>query len=139
MQENKSVNELNIPILNILYKNLVLIIMSTILFALVGLGYCLLKVPPQYVASRSVILRTTMNDTSASQLSNQAALAKIYLPNVAKLIKSPDVVKEVNEKYGNGEESLSRGAIGVIYGEKSLIFTITYTDKTPELAEEKGG
>lgn len=137
MQQNQSVNETNIPIFSILYKNLVLIIMSTVLFALVGLGYCVWKVPTQYVASRSVILRTTMEDSSSSSLSNQAALAKIYLPNVAKLIKSPDVIKEVNDVYNNGSETVSRNAIGVVYGEKSLIFTITYTDKTPELAEEK--
>ena len=137
----KNVQEKTIPIFKLLYKNLLLIILITVLSALLSLGYCVLSVKPTYTASRSVILRTTMNKedgiNAANVLSNQAALAKLYLPNIAKLIKSPDVVTEVNKQYDNGKEKISRGAIGVRYGEQSLIFTISYTDKNSKLAEEK--
>ncbi len=134
MEENMNVQEKSFPLFRILYKNLLIIIMSIVLAALLGLGYSMMRVAPTYQASRSVILRTTMEGSTSA---TEGALAKKYLPTVAKLVKSPVIIKEINEAYENNNEVISRGAIGVIYGEKSLIFTITYTDRTPELAEEK--
>lgn len=142
MENNVNNSEqMAIPIFKILYRNLLLIVLITILCAFLSLGYSVLRVKPTYTASRSVILRTTMSreegGNASNLLSNQATLAKLYLPNIAKLIKSPDVVAEVNEAYDNDNEKINRSAIGVKYGEQSLIFTISYTDKTAELAEEK--
>lgn len=134
MEENTNFQERTFPIFSILYKNLLIIILSAILFALIGFGYSALRVVPTYKASRSVILRTTMvGSTSATE----GALAKKYLPTVARLIKSPVVLDEFNNAYENSNERIYKGAIDIIYGEKSLIFTITYTDRTPELAKEK--
>lgn len=129
--------ERSLPIFKLIYKNLLLIIMVTILTALMGLGYCVWRVKPTYTASKSVILRTTMSDDTQSNLSNQAQLAKIYLETIAKVIKSPDMVTDYNNAYNNGNEKISRGAIGVNYGEQSFIFSITYTDYSEDLAIEK--
>ncbi|MBQ7236739.1 MAG: hypothetical protein IJX03_06280 [Clostridia bacterium] len=143
MEQERTVyteTERSIPVFKILYKNLLLIVMITVLCALIGLGYSVMRVKPTYTATRSVILRTTMNENTSSNLTNEASLAKLYLPNVAKLIKSPDVVNEVNEVYAasaNEGEKVKRGAISVYYGEQSFIFSISYTDRSPELAQEK--
>ncbi len=137
----QTVEQREIPIFKVLYKKLVVIILSIVLFALVGLGYCAWRVPPKYVASRSVILRTTLNGNAA--VSTQASLAKMYLETVAELIKSPKVIDEVNsvanEKglFGDDVKPFSANNIEVKHGEKSLIFSITYTEKDPELAEQK--
>ena len=128
-----------IPIFKILYKNLLFIILVTVLCALLGLGYSLSQIPPTYTASRSLILRTEINesDYEASQSVNQATLAKRYFGTVKELIKSPKLMQEVNENYTVEGQKISSGAINVIYGEKSLIFKITYTDSSKELATEK--
>ena len=110
--------EKSFPFFKILLKNALLIILTTILCALIGLGYCVMKVPPTYTASCSLILRTEIG-----------------------LIKSPGLLLEADDnyakKYEGEEQSLSKGAISVNYGEKSLIFSITYTDLSRELAEKK--
>lgn len=134
--------EKSFPFFKILLKNALLIILTTILCALIGLGYCVMKVPPTYTASCSLILRTEIGSSSSqSQTANQATLAKRYLPTVEKLIKSPGLLLEADDnyakKYEGEEQSLSKGAISVNYGEKSLIFSITYTDLSRELAEKK--
>lgn len=124
----------NIPIFKILYKNAVLLILVTVLCTLLGLGYGLTYVKPTYTASRSVILRTEMESTT---LANNFALAKKWLSTVSKLIRSPEVVDEVNKAYTTEGETVLLGAIGVNHSEESMIFKITYTDRTPELAIEK--
>lgn len=132
--------ERSIPVFKILCKNLLLIVMITVLCALIGLGYSVMRVKPTYTATRSVILRTTMNDTGANNITNGGSLAKLYLSNVAKIIKSPEIVNEVNEAYASSAtegEKVKIGEISVNYGEQSLIFSISYTDRSPELAQEK--
>ena len=135
-------NEKSFPFFKILLKNLLLIILTTILCALLFLGYSVMKVPPTYTASRSLILRTEIDSSSSqSQTANQATLAKRYLPTVEKLIKSPELLDEAEvnflKKYEGSTERLSKGAINVSYGEKSLIFSISYTDLSEDLAKKK--
>lgn len=130
-----------IPIFKVLYKKILVIILATVLFALVGLGYCVWRVPPKYVASRSVILRTTLSGNAT--VSTQASLAKMYLETVAELIKSPKVIDEVNDVakekglFIDEQKPFSAGNIEVVHGEKSLIFSIKYTEEDAELAEQK--
>ena len=134
-------SEKSFPFFKILLKNLLLIILTTILCALLFLGYSVMKVPPMYTASRSLILRTEIESSSSqSQTANQATLAKRYLPTVEKLIKSPELLKEANDNFSkeNADSTgLSRGAITISYGEKSLIFSISYTDLSADLAKKK--
>ncbi|MBR2448586.1 MAG: hypothetical protein IKB30_00530 [Clostridia bacterium] len=140
MEQDKAVyteTEKSIPVFKLLYKNLLLIVMVTVLFALIGLGYSVMRVQPTYTATRSVILRTEMDKNTTNRLPNETSLAKLYLPSVAKLIKSPAVVEKVNEAYTTEGEKITRGAISVSYGEQSFIFSISYTDKSADLAQEK--
>ena len=130
--------EKTVPILKILYKSWLWIVLFTILCTLVGLFYSVSQVPPTYTATRSLILRTEIHDTESSyQSANQANLAKNYFYTVEKLIKSPKLVKEVNENNADIGLSVESSAIGISYGENSLIFKVSYTAKTKELAEQK--
>ena len=134
MKEEKS-----IPVFKILYKNLWFIIFLTVLCSLLAFGYSTTQVAPTYTASRSLILRTEIadRDSENSQTVNQATLAKRYFGTVKELIKSPKIMKEVNDVYAVDGQEIKSSAIDVIYGEKSLIFKITYTDISEELAVEK--
>ena len=91
--------ESSVPILHLLYKNLLLIVMITVLCALLGLGYGLLKVKPVYTATRTVIFRASVEEGSSSTTTTNVSLAQKYLPTVESLIKSPDMVKKANLKY----------------------------------------
>ncbi len=130
--------EKTVPILKILAKSWLWIVLFTVLCTLVGLFYSVSQVPPTYTASRSLILRTEIHDAEYnSQSANQANLAKNYFVTVEKLIKSPKLVKEVNENNAEKGLTVSSSAIGITYGESSLIFKVSYTEKTKDLAEKK--
>lgn len=113
--------------------------MVTVLCALIGLGYSLSQMPPTYTATRSLLLRTEIQDSGFenSQSANQANLAKKYLKTVEKIIKSPKLNEEINADYNVEGQSISSSAIKLDYGETSLIFRISYTDVSEELAKQK--
>ncbi len=136
MSENK-VSEKSFPLFKIIGKNLLLIILVSVLCALIGLGYSVLRVKPTYTASRSVILRTTLDQSGQAALANQATLGKMYLPSILEVIKSTDIINVANENYDNEEENILVGSVGMEYDVSSLIFELSYTDKSPALAKEK--
>lgn len=132
-------SEKQLPLFKIIYKNLLLIILITVLCALLGLGYSVMKVKPTFTASRSVILRTDMNDsaTNSSALTNQASLAKLYLPVVSSVVRSPAIIEKANDVYKGENSKVSAGGVGIRYNENSLIFTMYYTDKDEDTAKAK--
>lgn len=136
MSSNKNLDK-GFPLLKLIVKNLLLIVLISVLCALIGLGYSVLRVKPTYTASRSVILRTTLNQSGKAALANQATLGKMYLPSILEVIKSTDIITTANENYDNEEEKILVGSVGMEYEINSLIFDLTYTDKSPELAKEK--
>ncbi len=131
----------SLPLLNLFFKKIVLIILICVLCALLGLGYSVLKVKPTYTASRSVILRTTLSSDGKYDQANQATLGKLYLSTIPNVIKSPTIISAANLKYEkfrvSANDKIISGAVGMIYEEDSLIFQFTYRDKTPELAKQK--
>ncbi len=130
--------ERKFPLFKILTKNLLLIILISVLCALLGLGYSILRVKPVYTASRSVIIRTTLSsDTSASALPNQAALSKIYLGTISNIIKGDEIIKTANGLLEDEEQMISAGDVGMSYDPNSLIFRLTYTDYSKEWASAK--
>ena len=125
-----------LPVYMLSLRRIVLIIMITVLCALIGLLYSVVKVDPVYTATRSVILRTAVDvDNKASSVTNNVTLAKIYLPVVSETIKSPKVIDKANSNYQGG--TISSGAVSVEYGELSLIFKISYRDVSSAKAKEK--
>ena len=132
----------------------VLILLMTLVGLGLGFGYAELKVKPVYTASKSVmfIVNATKIDsssaTSGNGSSNNATLAKRYLPDAAVYITSDLFVKKDNEFYsaaakenpeiyGTDPGSISRGAISVSYSDNSLIFSISYSDSTENAAKLK--
>ncbi len=201
--ENKSVEVTNqssekiLPVLRLLFKKSLLIIMVTVLCGLIGLGYGIMKTKPMYTASRSVIFRTEMSDGSINTniQTNQASLAKIYLPSAAITVRSDAILTpsntnmidtinqvidvnaeltvelervptsaEIAERISQirtlaekkvvnfpawrvenikkiivGQQNIKMysGSVGMNYKSTSLIFTLSYTDVSEELASEK--
>ncbi|MBE7061049.1 MAG: hypothetical protein E7382_00765 [Clostridiales bacterium] len=135
MVENK-VEQKGLPLLKLIRKNLFLIILITVLCTLLSSAYSIAFVKPTYTATSSVILRMS-SDANNNQTENDTSLAQRYLPTIADIVVSPAVIKKANEKYLDKSDKISAGAITVAHGERSLIFTISYTDVSPEKAEEK--
>ncbi len=130
--------EKQFPIIKLLTKNLLTIVLVSVLCALLGLGYSVMRVKPVYTASRAVMIRTTLSaDNSASALSNQAALSKIYLGTISNIIKGDEIIEKANDNLKDKSQRVNSGSVGMIYDSQSLIFRLTYTDATPELADVK--
>lgn len=138
MEERNVPNEFNekpYPFFRILYKHKIMIILVTVLCMLLSVAYCAAYVKPVYTASSSVILRMSVGEATAGNVTSNASLAKLYLPDVAKIIESPLVISKANERYEN--KGISAGSINVEYGEESMIFTISYSDVSDKVAAEK--
>ena len=129
------------PYFNLLFAKRYFIIVFTLIFAIFGFCYAKFVEKPTYRASRAVILRTVVGDLGVdSSISYEASLAKIYLPIVKDIILSSSVISAATEEYQQTEQTtggLKAGSVQVAYGEKSMIFTMAYTDVSPELAEKK--
>ena len=127
----------NSPNSIVLYKNLIVIIIITILIGVLGsfIGYFTTK--PVYTKRCEIMLRVEL--ASGNTITNSTSAAKDYLPTVASAIKSPATMELA--KRINGEENIDNGikrnAVSVSYSEDSLVFSISYTDSSPELAESR--
>ena len=95
--------------LRLLYKNIIWMVIITILCASLAIGYSMLTVKPTYTANRSVILRRAVGkeDTELDTVTrnpntatNNATLAKIYLYDVAETITSPVMIEKANQTFG---------------------------------------
>jgi capsular polysaccharide biosynthesis protein len=78
----------------------------------------------------------SVGEATAGTVTSNATLAKLYLPDVAKIIESPAVVNYADDTY-DGEGGISASSINVDYGENSMIFTVSYSDLSSEAAAEK--
>ena len=136
--------------LRLLYKNIIWIVIITILCASLAIGYSMLTVKPTYTANRSVILRMAVGkeDTELDTVTrnpntatNNATLAKIYLYDVAETITSPVMIEKANLTFGEenvkGKGSIKASNVSVKYGEDSLIFSISYKSDNKDVAIEK--
>ncbi len=142
MSTNDKVNQAakKDPVLYLLYKNLFLIILVGILFTGIGLGIGYLRVKPVYTASKTVILRASVDNVSSSSTDsknkNDVSLAKRLLPNVAKDLTNERVQEYANEYY-TGEGFISRGGVRTEYTEDSFVFKISYSDTDKDAVNAK--
>ena len=119
----------------ILYKKLVWIILAVVLCASLGLGYSFYQNKTTYTATKPVMFVINVTSTNISAY-NDVGLAKVYLPDVAVMIKTPTFVEKANERL-DIDSNVSGGAIRVVFTEDSLIFNISYTDVSEEMAKQK--
>lgn len=125
-----------------LYEKLLLLILSTVLGALLGFGLGILRVSPVYTETTSVMLITDFKTASGNNASNTSkiTLAQLYLPNIEMILTSSEFIDATNESYREqgGESEITASKININYSDEgSLIFNISYTDVSYELAEEK--
>ena len=141
MEENNNTFQPNKdPVFYLIYKNLLFIIIAAIVCAGIGLGFGFYKVKPVYTASRTVILRASVDNVtysvSDSKNKNDVALAKRLLPNVVADIKNKRVEEYANERYA-GKGKISRGSIATQYSDDSFVFVIKYSDTDEKTVNEK--
>ena len=128
------------PVLYLLYKNIFLILLVAILFAGIGLGIGFLRVKPKYTASKTVILRASVDNVTSTSTDaknkNDVSLAKRLLPNVVKDITNERVEEFANEVY-DGDGYISRGSVSTSYTDDSFIFVIRYSDVNASVVNAK--
>lgn len=136
--EEKFITENGFPFFRIIYKNLVLIVIITVLCGIVGSTLGVLFSKPVYTKKCDIMLRVNVGYGSVN-VSNNTSIAKDYLPTVAGIIKSPATIELAKEIEGEDkvDNGIKRSNLSVNYSEDSLIFTISYSDATPELAESR--
>lgn len=154
MENNNVREQRGIPFFKLIYKNLLLIVLITVLATLLGLGYGVISVKPTYTVDRSVILYTEINTNgSSSNNSNNLQVGKLYVSQVEYYITSSEYVSRANEilkekyksnptkykdvKFNADKNPIRTGAIKVSYNEQSVIFKIAYKDADKYVAAEK--
>ena len=134
----KKFEQKGIPLLKLVRKNVVLMILITVLCTLLFAAYSIAFVKPTYTATSSVILRMSSQEGGAD---TDVSLAQRYLPTIADIVVSPAVINKAHEIYKtknpDSADKINATSISVEYGERSLIFAISYNDTTAKGAEEK--
>ena len=127
----------DIPLLRIVYRNIVLIIITTIIGLLGGLAFGVMVAKPTYVVSKRVMFVASYN-LSGNTPGNDMILAQIYLPNAVDKLRSPLFIVEANKIYNASEgDSISASSINSEFAGESLIFSISYVDTSAEKATKK--
>ena len=142
MEEQFLTNQINaegkekesIPFFRILYRNLVLIVIFTIAFVMLGAFYSIFMIKPVYTAQCDAIINVRF-ESGAESTTRGTSIAKNSLMTFSDFIKTSAVEKTARE---NSQDSgISRSAVGVSYSTDSLIITISYTASTPEDATKR--
>ena len=86
------------PIWKLLYRNIWLILIVTILVGGIAAVYGFLTSKPKYTATCSVLLSISLDSTvDETNSATDISLSKLYLPTVTEIIASPKVEKVANE------------------------------------------
>lgn len=118
-----------------LLRKLPIIIIVSVLFATVGLCYSLIRDKTTYTAKKTVML--VLNIAGEADYSYyDGSLSQAYLKDVSYVIKEPTFIATAQEIYGK-DSVISSSAISSSITEDSLIFYISYTDKTEQEAVDK--
>lgn len=127
----------DIPLLRIVYRNIVLVIITAIIGLVGGLAFGIMVAKPTYTVSKRVMFVASYNLTGNTP-GNDMILAQIYLPNAVDKIKSPLFIVDANNIYGASEgDKINSSNIKSSFAGESLIFTIFYTDTSVEKATKK--
>lgn len=135
------------PIWSLLYKNIALIIIITVLFgATFGIITSMTK-NPTYMVSKKVVMSADLDPDevkNSSYATNNATLASILLPTITKNVKTQKVVNLLNDGYKKNNyfakkdnQQILASQIDIAYEENSLIFSVSYTDSNLDYARDK--
>lgn len=121
------------PIWSIIYKNLLFIVIITLVLSAVGFVYGKFAKKPIYVATSSVFLSFTISEKSSDN--QNVSLTKVLLASMPSILSGEKVQNIAREKYG--KRDIYASSVGFSYSDKSLIFTMTYTDGNRDSAKNK--
>lgn len=131
--------ELEIDLLELfhaLMKNIVMIIVTTVLFAAVGFCYSKFMITPQYEASVNMIVNTR-SEGATNVTNDNITSAKNMVSTYAIIIKSNTVLNEVIEnlqldmKYNKLAEKIEVGAVN-----STQVMRVAVQDPDPQLAQQ---
>jgi len=137
--ENNNYNAKSFSFFKLIKANLLLLILITILFGLIGTFLGVMYAKPVYKASRSVILRTEIFSNTNEETTN-VSLAFLIIGQLEYHFTSADYIELANEEYLKNPEAkgvISSGNIIIEYKENSFIFTLSYQDLDKETAISK--
>ena len=120
-------------IFGFLYRNLIFILICVFIGGLLGIGANRLFHKTTYTASIKVMFITNITDSNSEGHVETAdvSLAKLYLPETSRLIKSADFATAATKIYQRDYDPnglINPKNIKVDYSENILIFVISYTD-----------
>lgn len=124
----------------LLWRNVILIAVITILATICGVGYAM-SIKPTYTATRSLIVKASNNSSlnNDSNNYNDITVATKELPTIAEFFKKNVVLSAAQAEYdgqGNGG-AISAGAMSVKYDTTTRFLTISYTDTDSNVAAQK--
>ena len=144
VQKTEKESTFTFPFGQILFKNLIFIIIFTIVVGALGSVYAFLKVKPSYTRTGNSLLRIELQkgNSEDEHIYTDVSLTKYYTDTICAAIKSTRVSELANELYqkdASMEKSggVSYGSIGVSNSQGSLIIKISYTDMDKNVANDK--
>ncbi len=145
MAEQVNDKKAGLSMWRVLLRKWFIILIAMVLCLGGATAYSILKIKPIYTAKTSIVLKMAVTQDMGTNTSNtninNATLVKKNLPTVKECILSAKMTTACNEYYneinGTTGNNISKGAISVSYGESSMIFSLSYTDVSEELASKK--
>ena len=135
--DNNIQEQMPFPFVRLLKANVILIAIITAIVTTLSVLYNVFFVSPVYTVSRSVILRTELNDnfSTEEQEATNAALAKdLVIVQMEQHFKSPKYVQLANKIYKdqnkNSQSTITSDSINVTYNAGSLIFKTSIPSST---------
>lgn len=132
MEEEYDISEL----LNVLKKNIVMIISLGLIGLILSSVYTLFIVTPQYSASTQLLVNEKNSDGSsieATDITKNLQMINTY----TELIKGPAILNGVQESLDSGLTTKQLGdKISITSPEGALVFLVTVTDSDPYKAAE---
>lgn len=130
-----------IPFFRILYKNLLYIIIATVICGVIGAGLGKYLTKPVYTARCNLIFNVDLTGSNVNgTANNNNTIAKSFLPTILYSVQNnANLFIEANDNYENKEKNgnISSKSFSTSCTENSLICSLYYSDLTEDAAKEK--
>lgn len=130
--------ERKIPFLKILNRNLLFILIITVICGLAGTVLGIVRAKPVYTAKCNLILNVDLTGSDEA-VNNNNTIAKNFLPTIVMHLRnSAEVFDNANANYTDQKGGkILYGNFSAKYTEGSTIFTLKYSDSSEALARNK--
>jgi capsular polysaccharide biosynthesis protein len=134
---NDNVQKDVFPFFRILLENIVLIIIITILSTVAGTVVGFFKDKPVYTARTSMIMKISIYTQASNTPSTDISTTDNYFDTITKIIEAPDTISKARKI--SGDNGISASAVNVRNNDGSLVFTVSYTASSKEVAVKRLG